>query len=332
MNINAKINHRKIIGLEKLINSNFPNTAGILVLKNGKTIYEKYFNDYTATNAVHVASVTKSILSALFGIAIEKGYIQSIEQKVIEFFPEYTILEGEKMIQRITIRNMLTMTAPYKYKVEPYEAFFESDNWINAALNLLGGKKEPGEFTYAAIIGTHILSGILVKATGQSVFDFATEHLFLPLGIHVEHNVVLRGKEEHLAFFADKNMSGWVADPQGINTAGFGLTLTPRDMAKIGQLYLNGGLWEGKQIVPTCWIEESTRKHSRCTEWKTSYGYLWWIMNEKEQTYAAMGDGGNVIYVNTKKSLVISIASLFIPHAKDRIKLIQEYIEPLFVF
>ena len=321
------MDQRKKIWLEKIINSSYNNTTGIIVLKNGKTLYENYFNKYTAANAVHVASVTKSIFSALIGIAIENGQIKSIDQKVLDFFPDYTVKTGEKTIQSITIKNMLTMTAPYKYKVEPYEKFFESDNWINTALDLLGGKVT-GQFMYSAIVGTHILSGILVKATGQSVFDFATENLFTPLDIHVGQNVVLHSKEEQLAFFHNQNVSGWVADQQGINTAGWGLTLTPMDMAKIGQLYLAGGIWQGKQILPDWWIEESTKEHSR---WESlSYGYLWWVIDEKEKIYAAMGDGGNVIYVNTKKNIVISIASLFVPRAKDRIKLIKEYIEPMF--
>ena len=263
---------RKKMWLEKIINSSYNNTAGIIVLKNGKTLYENYFNEYTAANAVHVASVTKSIFSALIGIAIKNGYIKSIDQKVLDFFPDYTINRGEKTIQSVTIKNMLTMTAPYKYKLEPYEKFFASDNWIKAALDLLGGKGQGGQFRYSAIVGTHILSGILVKATGQSVFDFATENLFSPLEIHVGHNVVLHNKEEQLAFFQDKNVSGWVADPQGVNTAGWGLTLTPMDMAKIGQLYLDGGIWNDKQIIPEWWIDESTKEHSR---WgKLSYGYL----------------------------------------------------------
>ncbi|WP_105615486.1 serine hydrolase domain-containing protein [Vallitalea okinawensis] len=322
------MNQRKKIWLEKLIYSSYNNTTGIVVLKDGKILYEKYFNEYSATNAVHVASVTKSILSALIGIAIEKGHIKSIEQKVLDFFPDYTVKAGEKTIQSITIKDMLTMTAPYKYKIEPYEEFFTSENWIKTALDLLGGKRLTGEFMYSAIVGTHILSGILVKATGQSVIDFAKENLFSGIGIHIGDNVVLHNKEEHIAFFQDKNARGWVTDPQGINTAGFGLTLTPVDMAKIGQLYLCSGVWEGTQIVPAWWIEESIKEHSRWD--KLSYGYLWWIINEKEKIYAAMGDGGNVIYVNAKKNMVISIASVFVPKAKDRLKLIKEYIEPMF--
>ena len=102
-------------------------------------------------------------------------------------------------------------------------------------------------------------------------------------------------------------------------------------MSKIGQLYLDGGVWKGKQIIPAWWIAKSTKEHSRCTQWgDLPYGYLWWIIDEKEHSYAAMGDGGNVIYVNHKKNMVVSIASLLMPDAKDRIELIKTYIEPMF--
>ncbi|MFA9376538.1 MAG: serine hydrolase domain-containing protein [Lachnotalea sp.] len=195
------MNQRKKVYLEKIINSSYNNTAGIIVLKNGKTLYENYFHEYTATNTVHVASVTKSIFSSLIGIAIENGNIKSIDQKVLDFFPDYTVKTGEKTIRSVTIKDMLTMTAPYKYKIEPYETFFASDNWTNAALDLLGGRGKTGKFMYSAIVGTHILSGILVKATGQSVFDFATENLFMPLEIQVDQNVVLHNKEEQLALW-----------------------------------------------------------------------------------------------------------------------------------
>ncbi len=322
------MNHEKIKELEKTINSDYSNITGIVVQKNGIKLYEKYFNGYTPDNSIHVYSVTKSIFSALIGIAIDKGHIKSVDQKVLDFFPNYTVKTGEKTIQGVTIKNLLTMTAPYKYKTEPYEKFFASLNPIQDALDLLGGEESIGEFNYSAIGGTHILSGILVRATGQSILDFAAENLFSPLGINVTHNVVLHNKEEHIAVMNDKNTSGWVVDPQGINTAGWGLFLTPVDMAKIGQLYLGGGMWNGEQIVPAGWIDESTKEHSRWGE--LSYGYLWWIIDDKEHIYAALGDGGNVIYVNTNKKMVISIASLFIPDAKDRIGLIIERIEPTF--
>lgn len=316
--------------MERIISSSYKNMGGIIVQKKGKTVYENYFNECSADTTFHVFSVTKSIVSILIGIAIEKGYIESVEQKVLEFFPDYTVKKGEKTIQSVTLKDMLTMTAPYRYKSEPYKEYFSSDSWVKAALDLLGGKGKIGEFRYAPVIGPDILSGILAKATGQSVLEFATEYLFTPLGIHVENNIIFHDEEEQLAFYKAKNVSGWVADPTGINTAGWGLNLTTMDMAKIGQLYLDDGMWEGKQIVSSHWIEESTREQSRCNQWKLSYGYLWWIIDEKERAYAAMGDGGNVIYVNEEKEMVVSIASLFVPHDKDRIKLIRAYIEPVF--
>lgn len=322
------MNKENIKELENTINNDYSNIAGIIVHKNGIKLYENYFNEYTADNAIHVYSVTKSVFSALIGIAIDKGCIKNADQKVLDFFPDYTVKPGEKTIQYITIKHLLTMTAPYKYKTEPYEKFFTSQNPIQDALDLLGGDKTIGEFNYSAIGGTHILSGILVRATGQSVLEFATKHLFSPLGINVTHNVVLRNKEEHLAVMNDKNTSGWVVDPQGINTASWGLFLTSADMSKIGQLYLDGGIWNGEQIVPAGWIDESTKEHSRWGE--LSYGYLWWVIDDKKHIYAALGDGGNVIYINTKKKMVVSIASLFMPEAKNRIGLIKERIEPIF--
>lgn len=322
------MNQVKISELEKIIKSDYNNITGMIVQKNGMKMYENYFQEYTADDTMHVFSVTKSIVSVLIGIAIDKGYIKSTEQKILDFFPDYKIMPGEKKIQELTIEHLLSMTAPYKYKSEPFEEFFASENWVKFALDLLGGDKPAGEFLYSPIVGAHILSGILVKVTRQSVFAFANKNLFMPLGIYVPHNLKMESEEEYFAVMNDKNTSGWAVDPQGLNTASWGLFLRPADMAKIGQLYLNGGIWEGKEIVSKQWIEESTREHSR---WGSlSYGYLWWLINTTEHSYAAMGDGGNVIYVNTKKNLVVVIAALFVPEVKDRIEFILECVEPLF--
>ncbi len=323
------MNQEKIKELDKMINKDYSNITGLVIQKAGTKVYENYFNEYTVDNAIHIYSVTKSIVSTLIGIAIDEGDIKSVDQKVLDFFPYYTINAGEKTIQKITIKNLLTMTAPYKYKTEPYEMFFASQNPIQDALDLLGGDGSIGTFNYSAVGGTHLLSGILAKATERSILEFATEKLFSPLGINVPSNIVIRNKEEHFAVMNDKNTSGWAVDPQGLNTASWGLFLTPVEMAKIGQLYLNNGVWNDKQIVSPQWISESTREHSRCVQWgNLAYGYLWWIIDE--DSYAAMGDGGNTIYVNSKNQMVISIASLLIPEAKDRIELIKGYIEPMF--
>jgi CubicO group peptidase (beta-lactamase class C family) len=314
--------------LDKTIQSDYPNVAGMILLKNGKKVYENYFNGYAPEQAVHVCSVTKSVFSALIGIALNQGCLKGIDQKVLDFFPDYEVPQGEKAIQHVTLRNMLTMTAPYKYQLEPYEQFFSSDNWMKTALDFLGGREPAAEFTYSAMIGTHILSGILVQATGKSVLDFATENLFAPLQINVGGSVVFHTAEEQIAVMNDKNTHGWVADPQGIHPAGWGLFMKPADMAKIGQLYLDGGSHQGRQIVPAGWIAESTSEHSRCLQWgNLAYGYLWWIIDG--DSFAALGDGGNVIYVNTKEKIVVAMASLFIPDAKDRIGWIKQTIEPM---
>jgi CubicO group peptidase (beta-lactamase class C family) len=321
----------KITELTQTICRDYGNIAGMVVQKNDEAVYEGYFNGYTADHALHVFSVTKSVVNTLIGIALDQGYLKNIDQKVLEFFPDYTVKRGEKTIQRVTIRDILTMTAPYKYKSAPYTKYFSSESWVKAALDLLGGKGEIGQFRYTPLIGPDILSGILTQATGRSALDFARENLFAPLGIHVDRNVVFHSKEEQLAVMTKENdISGWVADPRGINTAGWGLFLTPAEMAKIGQLYLNRGAWNGKQLVSAEWIDESTREHSRWNELGLKYGYLWWVIDEKERSFAALGDGGNVIYVNPAKSLVVAIASRFVPRPRDRIAFIKEVLEPMF--
>ncbi|PKL25725.1 MAG: serine hydrolase [Spirochaetae bacterium HGW-Spirochaetae-3] len=319
----------RIRELEGLIAGEYSGVTGVVVRKSGEVAYEAYFNGYAAGDAVHVYSVTKSVVSALIGIAVDRGLISGVERKVLDFFPEYAVLPGEKTIRSITIQNLLTMTAPYKYDVEPYEAFFASPNPIKDALDLLGGDKPIGEFNYSAVGGTHLLSGILARATGRSVRDFAVENLFAPLGIDVPRDLALRTKEEHIAVMQARGVRGWAVDPAGLNAAGWGLFLTPDDMARIGQLYLNGGTWDGERIVSSRWVEESTNEHSRCVRWgDMAYGYLWWLPGG--DSYAALGDGGNAIYVDRKKDLVVSVAALLAPDAKDSVELIKGYIEPAF--
>lgn len=194
-------------------------------------------------------------------------------------------------------------------------------------LDLLGGKTLNGNFKYTTI-GLQVLSGILVKATGCSVLNFANESLFKPLGIKGPNNLRIHNKQEYFDFLKGKHVCGWVIDPNGTNTSGWGLTLTTRDLAKIGQLYLNKGRWNDQQILSSKWIEESTKVHSNYGS--LSYGYLWWIIDDqKSNCFAAIGDGGNIIYVDSDKKIVIVIASQFMPRAKDRITLIREYILPL---
>lgn len=323
------MDEQKIKGLENAIQGQFGNIVGLLVQKNGEREYEKCFNGFAATDAVHVYSVTKSIFSALVGIAIEKGAIKSVGQRVLEFFPEHAARPGADSIHDVTIENLLTMTAPYRCDAEPYEAFFTSGNWVEFALGLLGGGKPAGAFRYSPIVGTHILGGILARATRRPVGAFAAEFLFEPLGIPAPGNVVFHTAEEQFAWYRQgKHPREWVADGQGVNTAGWGLALRPDDLAKIGQLYLNEGVWEGRRLLPADWVRASTSPHAR---WNgRPYGYLWWLIDEGEHSFAGLGDGGNVLYVNPAKKLVTVITALMGGEEADRIEWIRRHVEPLF--
>lgn len=323
------MNLEQVAKMEAAVDNDYANMAGIVIRKDGEVVYEKYFNGCSESSHIHVSSVTKSMISILMGIAMDKGYIHSVDQKVLEFFPEYAVKRGEKTIQKITLKDMLTMTVPYKFKFNPYTQYFTSMDWVKFSLDKMGGKGTIGEFRYAPIIGPDVLSGILTKVTGQSVLDFAREQLFAPLGISVGDSITFHNKEEQMAFYKSTEYNGWVAGPKGVHTAGWGLTLTPGDMAKIGQLFLNDGMWNGKHIVSGKWVDESTKEQSRWKQRDLPYGYLWWIV-ESQNVYAAMGDGGNIIYINKPGNMVVAITSLFQPGAKDRIAFIKEYVEPAF--
>lgn len=319
------MNSEKVKKLEILMAKEYFNIAGVVVQKNGKMCYEYYQNNISCKSPVHIYSVTKSVVSILIGIAIDKGYIKSVNQEILDFFPAYE--SKDNFTKTVVIKDMLTMTLPYKFEEAnaPYEAYFSSDNWAFTSLDLLGGSQK-GVFRYAPIIGPDILTGILVKATGKSVLDFAQEHLFSPLGITVKETITFQNQEEQMTYYQKRELSGWVADPQGVNTAGWGLSLTTKDMAKLGQLYNNNGLWENKRIVSSSWIKESTAAHSHFQEANLDYGYLWWVLGEGQ--FAAMGDGGNTIFVDRKKDITVAVTAYLTPNAKDTISFIQTQILP----
>ena len=321
---------QKLIGLmEEAVRKDYANMAGLVIFKDGEAVYENYFNGLSNANRMHIFSVTKSIISILFGIAFDKGLIKSVDQKILDFYPEYSGKKNEKVLSEVTIKDMLTMTVPYKFQFNQYVKYFTSPDWVKFSLDTIGGKGKIGDFKYAPLIGPDILSGILIKVTGMSVLDFARENLFAPLGICVENSITFKNKEEQMNFYKATDISGWVAGPTGVQAAGWGLTLSPVDMAKIGQLYLNGGVWNGKRIVSETWLLESTSEHSRWNKIGIAYGYLWWLAKD-EDGFAAMGDGGNIIYVSREKNLVVASTATFKPRTKDRIDFIDKYVKPIF--
>lgn len=327
----------KFKDLESMIKSQYKNINGIVVVRKGYMVFERYYNGYDHLDAHHVASVTKSVISALIGIAIDAEYIKNIDQKVLDFFPEYATDEGELQKRTITIRHLLTMTAPFPFSWkegnkegrEPLDRLRRQRNWVMYILNLMGQSGQPGRFQYYTA-GTHLLSAIITRTTGMCAREFANERLFRSIGmIEIpDHEMKSFGLDEVFG----KNITGWIKDPNGNNTGGWGLTLTPRDMARFGLLYLNQGIWEDKQIISKDWIHESTDK-SIVLDSKgngyNGYGYLWWRREEDGIfAYSALGDGGNVICCIPEKDLVVVIASKIINNPKDSWQLFEKSIIP----
>ncbi|PFR44957.1 serine hydrolase domain-containing protein [Bacillus thuringiensis] len=303
--------------LEQIIQEEYKNMNGMLVVQKGNIIFEKYYNGQGPDDAFHVASVTKTIISALIGICVDKGYIKSVNQKVIEFFPEY-----KRKASEVTVRHLLSMTAPYPFVdwQEPLEELCTQEDWVQYALNRMGNGGEIGSFKYSSA-GAHVLSAIITSATGKNAREFANEYLFQPLGMREIPNYTMKvfGFDDLFG----KDVKGWVHDPNGISTGGWGLTLTARDMAKFGQLYLSDGIYNGKQILSKSWVQESIAMNSN------QYGYLWWLREENGIfSYCAMGDGGSMICCIPKQDLVVVIASEVMPNARDRWEVIVKYILP----
>ena len=321
--------------LHNNIAQHMENICGIVAMKDGTVAYSDYWHGFKPSDAVHVMSVTKSVVSLLVGIAIDKGLIGGVRQPVLNFFPDYIVKRGEKTIQTVTIEHLLTMTAPYKYRSEPWTKICSSEDWTKGALDILGGRAGiTGVFQYSTL-GIHILTGILAKVSGMNTVDFANRSLFEPIGAAPHRNYLAMTAEEHKEFTLSQKPKEdiWFADPQGVCAAGYVLCLRARDMAKIGQLCLNGGVCDGKQVVSSAWIAESTRPRFQCDEnyGNMGYGYLWWTPEVGKPAYAAIGDGGNVIYVDPEQNIVVAVSSTFKPRIFDRVQFIQEHIVPMLV-
>ena len=197
------MNENQLKHLDEIIKKEYSNIMGIMISREGDLVYEQYFNEFSGSDSIHIASVTKSIVSLLIGIALDQELIGSVDDYVLDYFPDYILKRGEKKIREVKIKHLLTMTAPYKYRSEPYTKVYSSMDWTKSALDLLGGKGAIGEYKYSTV-GMQILSGILVKATGQSVQSFARQNLFNPLGIQTPESKMLEDKESHIAFKSKK--------------------------------------------------------------------------------------------------------------------------------
>ena len=312
---------------------NESNICQISAIKDGVIVYSDCWRGFERDSSANVNSVTKGIMAVLTGIAIDKGLIGGTDQKVLDFFPDYTVKRGEKTIYDVTLRHMLTMTAPYKYRSEPWTKVCTSDDWTKAALDLLGGRSGiTGEFKYATL-GIQILAGVIENASGMKCIDFANRYLFSPLDIpeHVMHGD--SSKEDQFEFFMSKkpHISEWYSDPKDTVTAGWGLTLSADDMAKIGWMLINGGVYNGKRVLSAEWISEMTSPVLHLGErfGNMYYGYLWYRPDKDKPVFAAIGDCGNIIYADPVKKISVGINGTFKPRIYDRAEFIEKQVIPL---
>lgn len=268
------------------IRENKINIHSMLIIRNGYVVLDAIFYPYTRGTVHDLASVTKSVTSALIGIAIDKGVIQSVHHPILDFFPEYEVENLDENKRKITIEDLLTMTSGFNcgFQHGEQELFqmFESDDWIDFVLDM-PMTAEPGSRWAYCSPNVHLLSAIISKTTGMSALEFARKYLFDPLGI-----------KEII----------WPSDPNGFCFGWGDLHLLPEDMAKIGTLYLNEGLWDGKQVISSEWIAQSKPHHVTLSGGR-GYGYLWWDTGHTPGFYEAVGRGGQRICIWPEKRFVI---------------------------
>ena len=311
---------------------NESNICQICVIRDGKTLYRECWHGFQAEDAMNINSVTKGVMALLTGIALEKGYLDHLDRKVMDYFPDYPVKRGEKTIYEVTIRHLLTMTAPYKFRSEPWKRVCTSEDWTLAVLDSLGGRKGlTGEFQYATL-GIQILAGILERASGRKLISLANEELFRPLGIP---EVTIHGpsdKDDQFDFLMNKKprKHEWFSDPKDTVTAGWGLCLSACDLALLGNLLLQDGVAEGRRLISEEYIKEMTSPHLKLGErfGNMNYGYLWYRPFEDREVCAAIGDAGNIIYVDPKNRFSVGITGYFKPRIFDRVEFIEKVVLP----
>jgi CubicO group peptidase (beta-lactamase class C family) len=268
-----------------------PNMYALVVIRKGTLVAERYFHGQTVFRANHLHSASKSFISALVGIALRENFIQNLDQKMMDFFPEYAspLLDPRKY--EITLRHLLTMRAGFAWEeTAPYlEAYLASPDWVGYALNV-PLRYDPGQaFNYASI-QTNLLSAILAKASGLSTKALADKYVYGPLGI---------------------SFPQWYQDPQGYYLGAHAMYISPRDMARFGYLYLQKGRIGDQQIVPAAWIEESWQRTGRSGwDWASleneGYGYQWWMGNlGGYDIFFAAGKGGQFIITVPELEMVV---------------------------
>ena len=258
----------------------------VTVVRHGYLVTDAAIYPFRPDSKRVVNSCTKSVVSALIGIAIDQGHIESVEQPLLDFFPDRSVANLDARKQAMTLEDVLMMTTglrcrdSYLYDWRGLDQMRATDDWIQFMLDLPMTKAPGSRFEYCNG-ASFLLSAIIQETTGMTAQAFAEEYLFTPLGI---------------------SDVAWPENPQGISIGWGGIEMRPRDMAKIGYLYLNEGRWDDEQIVPAEWVKASTQKHIPATL-QDGYGYQWWIADDG--VYMALGYAGQYILVAPEKEMVV---------------------------
>ena len=273
----------------------------VIIIRNDHLVLEKYFRGYQRDDLHYVYSVTKSVTSALIGIAISQGHISGTATLMLDFFPEYEAFENDVPEKHlITLEHLLTMSAGFRWDEWSTEyghpqndvtMLANSGDWILHMLELPMAHDPGTDFTYNSGCSV-LLSGIIENRTGQTTAAFADKQLFQPLGI---------------------DTWGWDSGPHELTNTGWGLHLRPIDMALFGYVFLNQGRWEGEQVVPAGWVQASTAVHIDAGS-QNDYGYQWWRFAEGSSVanalatndlFFAWGYGGQFIFVIPHLDMVV---------------------------
>jgi len=314
----------------------YPNIHSLLIARDNKLVYENYWPGddlrggenqlvyFTKENLHDLRSVSKSVVSACIGIALEQGKIKSIDQKVFEFFPEYA-KQDTGFKSALTIKHLLTMTTGLLWNEDlPYTSFGNTETEMDFSGNpvafvLNRSMQHPAGTVWNYNGGaTQLLGSIIEKATGKKIDQFANEYLFQPLGI--------------------KKFEWRKYSQTDLPSAPWGLRLRPRDMLKFGLLYSNKGKWNDKQIIPANWVEESSQSHAKRDDSGGGYGYQFWtwsgdVLNKPVQLVAAVGNGDQNIFIDRKNHLLVVITAGNYNKSieKDANAMLGDYIYPALI-
>jgi CubicO group peptidase (beta-lactamase class C family) len=260
-------------------------TDSLLVLYKGKLVYEQYANGYSENKPHAAGAITACVTSALVGIAIGEGFLGGVSDKVIDYFPEAKLPAGQESKRSMTIAHLLTMTSGIVCSTDADWRTFDGKDVADAALAafLLPQRSAPGQKVQEGdVAAPSILLGIIARATRRNVLEYAQEKLFRPLGMHSVE---------------------WRLSADGLPYGAFGISMTPRDMARFGYLYLNQGRWENRQIVPANWVAQSPPRSVA----PGAYGYFFRNHNLEPLRgyYEARGDYGQYIVVKPSRQMVV---------------------------